>query len=188
MFTINFRREAFARQRARERQRVIALALWLSYFGVLAVVIGLYGLNCTSTIRRAAQIERQAVQLRSLKLSGNPWHVAPAGLTQFEPAVTNPWLWRLRLEHLAHALPSSARLVSAGFNAQGQSGTPDAATFVIDGEIHTPPGASPVPAVMGIVAALHRDREFAAGFAAIRLRSTQAGAAGGAALFSIECR
>ena len=153
----------------------------------MGVVLGLYGLNCASTIRRSTQIERQAIQLRSLKLSGNPWHVAPDALTQVEAAATNPWQWRLRLEHLARALPPSARLVAVGFNAQGQIGTPDAATFVIDGEIRTARGESPVPAVMAIVAALQRDREFAAGFGAIRLRATQAQVAPGAAAFTIEC-
>ena len=189
VFTINFRREAFARQRARERQRVLALGLWLSYFGVLAVVLGLYGLNCASTIRRARQMERNATQLRMLRLPGNPWRVTGTALLDIEAAAANPWRWRLRLEHLAGALPSQAHVTSLAFNPQGQSGTPDASALLIDGEIRTAPGESPVVAVMNIVTTLQHDRDFAAGFGAIRLRSTQAGPSPGTpAAFTIECR
>ena len=46
VFLINFRREAFRRERAEARRRAIGLGVWLAYFGGLAVLLGLYGLNC----------------------------------------------------------------------------------------------------------------------------------------------
>ena len=45
LFTINFHREAYQRELARARRRVILLGVWVAYFGVIGVVMGLYGRN-----------------------------------------------------------------------------------------------------------------------------------------------
>ena len=65
IFTINFRREAYQREVERTRRRVITLGASLAYFGAMVVVLGLYGLNCASLTRRAAQFERSAARIRS---------------------------------------------------------------------------------------------------------------------------
>ena len=39
IFSINFRREAFQRERARTRRRAVNLGLWVLYFGVLGVML-----------------------------------------------------------------------------------------------------------------------------------------------------
>jgi len=51
-FNINFRREAYLQEMAKARRRVIALGVWIAYFGLLGVLLGLYGLNCSSLARR----------------------------------------------------------------------------------------------------------------------------------------
>lgn len=186
VFTINFQREALTRRQHRERSRVVGLALWLSYFGALAAVLGLYGLNCQTITQRAVQIERESYHLGTLELHGDVTGVPPAEVDEVEKFASNPWRWHERLAHLARTLPADARITSLAVNPDGVSGTPDQNKLVIQGQIR---GRSDVQSVMGVLASLQRDSVFAADYSSIRLVSTHAAAeTGQSAEFVIECR
>src|SRR5207249_3205609 len=112
LFTINFRREAYLREVARTRHRVLVLGVWVAYFGVLGVLLGLYGLNCASLSRHLWQIERQTARARQVRGASAEWKVQEAELTQVERYVLNPRQWHDRLARLAILLPPNVRLTS----------------------------------------------------------------------------
>lgn len=185
-FTINFRREAFQKEQARARRRVIRLGLWLAYFGALTVVIGLYGLNCTSMASRTRMLERQTARLRQVQAGDQAWQPSPTDAVQAEAALLNTRMWRDRLARLSEILPPGARIHSLQFNPDNTSGA--GAKFVINGEIRSA-GRDRMQSVMGFVDALSRDSVFTAGLGAVRLASTRASAVGGdEAEFVVECR
>jgi hypothetical protein len=187
-FTINFRREALARRLQRERYRVVGLALWLSYFGVLTVVIGLYGLNCQTTAQRALQIEQQTYRLSSLQERGEVSGIPPAQVGEVEKFATNPWQWHERMVHLGRLLPAQARITSFAVNPDNASGSADQNKVVIEGQLHSARGEDYTQGVMKVLAALQSDSVFAGAYPSIKLVSTHAAAATGQpAEFVIQC-
>ena len=189
IFQINFRREAYLQEVRMARQRVIVLGLWVSYFGVLGVAIGLYGLNLASLVHRTGVIERQAARLQASQGAHRDWSVGPAELAQVETYTNNPRQWRDRLVRITRLLPPNARLHSLAVNPDNLSSPADQNKLVITGELRVPAGMDRMQGVMQLVSALRRDSLFAAGYQNVRLASTRVSEGGGsAAEFVIECR
>lgn len=188
-FTINFRREAFRREVAHARRRVILLGVWLSYFGVLAVVLGLYGLNCASLARRSAQIERQAARMRALQQGQQDWTVGPAELATAEQFHANPRRWRDKMVRLATLMPLNAIVQSVAVNPDNLQSVEEQQKLVITGEYRVPAGQDRMGGVVQLVNALHADSLFSAGYKNITLAQSRVSEGSNAVVsFVIECR
>ena len=185
-YTINFRREAFQRERAKMRRRATLLGVWLAYFGALAVILGLYGLNCVVLARRTAMIERQVARLRAAPHSTRDWRPTIADAREVDNRITDTRAWADRLQRLPRILPTQARLTSIQFNPDQVSG--DARKLILAGEYRIPAGHDRTTSVMAFVEALARDSVFAASYHNVRLVSTRVAASGDGAEFVIECR
>ena len=94
-FAINFRREMYEQRLARTRRLILSVGVWLAYFGALAVVLGLYGLNCASLTERARLLEAQNRRL-SGKDRPDTWRPAPAELDMAERALASPQWGHMR--------------------------------------------------------------------------------------------
>ncbi len=171
-FSINFRRESYLKEVARARRRVMILGMWVGYFGMIVVVLGLYDLNCLALYRRVAQLERHAARVSAVHGPRPEWKVPPAELVTIERYVRNPREWHDRLERLAVLLPASARLTSLAVNPDNLSGPGDQ-KLVIEGEMKLAPGPDRMRGVMDLVAALRADSAFTAGYRNVRLASTR---------------
>jgi hypothetical protein len=188
-FTINFRRAAYRQEQARTRRRAATVGVWVSYFGVLAVTLGLYGLNCASLMRRVRHLESQNARLRASEGPGSPWKPAVAELAMMERALANPRRWQVRLARLAAALPPNARLASVSVNPDNLADPADQERLVIIGQLRPLPGQDRMQGIMAVVAALHADSTFAAQYRTIRLAESRIGGENDApAEFRIECR
>lgn len=188
LFQINFRREAYLRELARTRRRVIALGVWVGYFGVMALLVGLYGLNCVALTSRVRQIERQSARISGSTGGHTEWNLKPGEITRVERYLMNPRRWRDRLAHLATILPPNVRITSLEVNPREGSTPVDENTLVMTGEVRTG-GADRMQSVMRIVQTLHSDSVFAASYKNIRLGSTRVlEGPDGTAQFTIECR
>jgi Tfp pilus assembly protein PilN len=185
-FTINFRREARRAQLEHERLRALMLALWGSYFGVLVLVIGLYGMNFNSLVRSAGWLERQVASLRALQFGGSHWDLPPTDLGEIERNAANSLHWRDCLVRLATILPPDMRLTSLAAN-------PDNAVagqrqLVISGELRRTPGRDRTQDVLSLVTTLRQDSLFASAFQNVKLVSTRASEGQGATVvFVIRC-
>jgi Tfp pilus assembly protein PilN len=189
LFTINFRREAYRREVARARRRVVLLSAWLAYFGVLSVVLGLYSLNCASLTRRSAQIERQAERMRALQKTHQDWTIGDAELAAVEQFHANPRRWRDKLVRLATLLPPNAIILSIAVNPDNLPGPQDQNKLVITGELKVLEGQDRIRGVVQLVTALHADSLFASGYQNIRLASSRISEGSSpVAEFVIECR
>jgi hypothetical protein len=189
LFTINFRREAYRREVARARRRVIQLGVWLTYFGALAVVLGLYGLNCASLAHRSSRIERQAARMRALQNSRQDWTVGAAELTMAQQFHANPRLWRDKLVRLAALMPPNAIIQTIAVNPENLSNAQDQNKLIITGELRVPAGQDRMRGVVQLISALRADSVFAAGYKNIRPGPSHISEASGAvAEFVIECR
>ncbi len=189
VFQINFRRDAYQKDIARARRRVLLLGLWVAYFGAIVVVIGLYGLNCAVVMQRAGQVERQAQRLRAMEGTSADTRLSDDDLAQIERYVRNPRQWRDRLARVATLIPAAARLVSISANPSGLEGSAHSETMLITGVLRTPPGEDRMKGVMNIAGVLRADPVFARGYENVRLSSTRI-LSGPDALteFTIECR
>ena len=189
LFAINFRREAYTKELARARRRILLLGVWVAYFGVLALLLGLYGLNCVSLGLRSRQIERRTARLSGTQGASIEWNVGPAELVQVEHYVQNPRQWHDRLSRLATILPPNVRLQSLVVNPQNLSNPVDENRLVITGLLRPASGQDRMQGVMRIVSALHDDSLFASGYETVKLTSTRVSSeADGVAEFVIECR
>jgi hypothetical protein len=189
LFTINFRREAYRQAVARARGRVVALGVWLAYFGVLAVLVGLFALNSMALSSQVRQIERQTVRIRKLQGTTGSWKVADAELAQIEKYARSPRQWHDRLVRLATVLPPDVVLQSIAVNPQNVTGAADAEKLVLTGQLRRGAGQDRMKGVMGLVGVLQRDSLFSRHYRSVKLASTRIGEdAGGAAEFVIECR
>jgi len=189
LFAINFRREAYLREMARARRRVMALGVWVAYFGVLVILLGLYGLNCAVLTRRVRQIEHQATHLQGAQGAHVDWAVQPAELRQVERYVSNARRWRDRLARLAEVLPPNVRLTSIAVNPQNLSGTAEQEKLIVSGQLRGGAGGERMKDVMRIVARLRADTVFASGYSSIKLASTRVvDGEDASAEFVIECR
>lgn len=185
-FTINFRRDVFLRERARARRRAIRLAIWLGYFGTLAVVLGLYALNTASLARRTALLERQVERLRRQPADGE-WRPGQAEADFVAISLGDAGRWRDRLERLATILPGNARLTDVSFNPDNSSGAGQA-KLILTGELRPGGGGDRMQQVLSFVGTLSRDSLFSRGYSNVRLVTTRAAASGEGAEFVIECR
>ena len=189
VFNINFRREAYRQELARVRRRAVAVGSWVAYFGALAVVLGLYGLNCTSLAQRARLLEAQNARLHGVGGPAGAWKPAPADLAQAERALASPRLWQVRLERLAQLLPAGARLTSLSANPDNLPGSAELDRLIFTGVFRPAPGQDRMQGIMALVSSLHSDSVFARQYRTIRLvESRIGGGADAPAEFRIECR
>ncbi len=186
LFTINFRREAYLQEVAKRRRRVIALGIWVAYFGVLTLALGFYGLNAVSLARRERLLERQTTQLRR-SASQLGAKIRPGALAQVEAYSSSTRRWRDRLVRLGQVLPPDSRILSVAVNAQNQGDIASRNSLVITGEIRGNPNQDRMGNVMRIVSGLRSDSLFKQGYNNIKLSSTRVNQ-DGAAEFVIECR
>jgi hypothetical protein len=189
LFAINFRRESYLRELARARNRVLALGAWVAYFGVMAVVLGLYGLNCASLTQRVTRLERQEQRARAQAGQRTDWKLTPGQLGEIERYVSNTQSWRDRLEHFAAVMPANARLTSLALNPENLSGPANENKVVMTGQLKLTPGEDRMHGVVELVSALRHDKTIGASYRTIRLVSTRTSEEGGpVAEFSIECQ
>jgi hypothetical protein len=189
IFTINFRREAYRLELARTRRRTVVVGTWLAYFGLLAVVLGLYGLNCSSLAQRTRLLEAQNERVRASIGPTDAWVPGSSELAQVERALANPRRWRSRLERLAAVLPGNVMLNSVAVNPDNLASAAEHERLVITGVLRPVRGQDPMQGIMQLVSALHADSVLAAQYQTIRLAESRIGAGRGApAEFRIECR
>lgn len=189
IFTINFRREVYQRELARTRRRLLMVGGWVAYFGLLSIVIGLYGLNCASLTRRVGQIERQAAQLRAAQNSRTDWQVGTAELSAAQKVQANPRVWRDKLARLTQLVPINVALGSVAVNPDNASNSTDQNKLVITGQMRIPAGVDRMRGVVQLVTALQSDSTFSSGYRNIRLASSRINESSNPiAEFVIECR
>lgn len=189
IFTINFRREVYQRELARSRARVVSLAVWLSYFGGLAVIFGLYALNFGALVRHTRMIDRIARAQRSTQTDQVDWTNEPDAIALIDRGARDGFRWCRRLEQVAVVFPANVRLKSIQFNPSAASGGSDWNRLLLVGTLQSAAGQDRMGEVTGIVSAIQRDSLMAAHFQTIRLTSTRiAENAGSSTEFTIECR
>jgi Tfp pilus assembly protein PilN len=189
VFTVNFRREAYQLELARTRRRALTVGIWVAYFGVMAIVLGLYGLNFASLTQRAHLLAAQNARAQTRPDPAAAWQPGPAELAQVEHSLVNPRHWQVRLARLARLLPGDAMLTSVSANPDNQSGAADQERLLIVGTLRSTPGQDRMQGIMALVTALHSDSLFAAQYRTIRLvESRIGGGANAPAEFRIECR
>ena len=189
MFTINFRREAFEREQARSRRRIVGLASWLAYFGVLGLVLYAYALNYIALERRTMQVERQIAQFAGSHNLPRRILLDPAQTSAIERFHLSPRRWRDKLARLAVLLPPQATLTSIGLNPANSNQAADLNKLVIAGIMRPGSNEDPTREVVQLMATLQGDSVFAAGYQNIKLTQSRAGSAGGGTMeFTIECR
>jgi len=185
-FQINFRREAFRRERTEARRRAVGIGIWLTYFGALAVMLGLYGLNCAALEKRTEQLGRQLARQRALRQGSNDWIASAAEAAQVEPLVADAGRWRDLLGALPRLLPEGAKLTGVQFNPDGVTG--GERKLLLDGVLRVGSRADGTAGVTDFVAVIARDSLFASQFHSVRLVSTRASENGQDAAFEVECR
>ena len=185
-FQINFRREAFRRERTEARRRAVGISVWLTYFGALAVLIGLYGLNCASLETRTAQLARQLARQRTLRQGGSEWIASATDVAMVEPWVSDAGRWRDLLGALPRLLPEGARLTGIQFNPDGVTG--GERKLLLDGVLRVDSRLGGTAGVTDFVSTIARDSLFASQFHSVRLVSTHARDGGPEAEFEVECR
>jgi hypothetical protein len=188
-FTINFRREAYQRELARVRRRVTALGIWVSYFGVVAVITGLFVLNGMALQRRVRDLESRIKQSESARATLQPWDLPAAEMQRVETFVRNPRQWHTRLARLAALTPPNVAVTAVEVNANNLPGHEHDNDLVIIGTLRPRLGEDRMQGIMSFVAALHGDRGFATGYSTVKLTQSQAeGGPNADASFTIECR
>jgi hypothetical protein len=188
-FTINFRREAYQREMARTRRRLFLLGGWVTYFGVLVLVLGLYGLNCGSLVRRTQAVERAVARANANPATVPDFRLQGADLVTVENFRENPARWRDRLVRLAAVLPANAAITSIAVNPDNLPNAADQNLLVIAGELRVTPGQDRMRPVVQLVSTLRADSLFSRGYTSIRLASSRAIEAPSLATeFVIECR
>jgi hypothetical protein len=185
-FQINFRREAFRRERTEARRRVVRISIWLTYFGTLAVMLGLYGLNCAALDKRTKQLDRQLAHQRSLRQGGTEWVPSATAVTAVEPWVADTGRWRDLLGTLPRLLPEGARLTGIQFNPDGVTG--GERKLLLNGVLRVDPKSDGTAGVTEFVGVIARDSLFASQFRSVRLVSTRAREGKAEAEFEVECR
>ena len=188
-FTINFRREAYRRELARVRRRVTALGIWVSYFGVVAVITGLFVLNGMALQRRVHDLQGRIRQFESARATLQPWDLPAAELERVDTFVRNPRQWHVRLARLAALTPPNVVVTALEVNPNNLQGHEHDNEMVIMGTLRPRAGEDRMQGIMSFVAALHGDRGFATGYSTVKLTQSQAeGGSSADASFTIECR
>lgn len=186
IFQINFRREAFRRERAEARRRALGLGIWLTYFGALAVLLGLYGLNCAELNARTRQLQRQMVRQRVLQRGDAEWIASAAEAATAEPWVTDVGDWRDVLGRLPRLLPAGARLTLVQFNPEEVSG--GARKLLLFGVLRADSTQDGMARVTDFVGVLAKDSLVAAHYRSVRLLSTRSQDGKSGAEFQVECK
>jgi len=185
-FVINFRREAFQRERERSRRRLFALGGWVTYFGLMALLIGLYGLNCQAVGVRTRRIELRVARAGEAR---GTWQPGAAEAAFVQARRENPLLWQRRLQRLAVLLPGESALHTVAINPDR---LPDAAArniLVISGRLRGVRSSDAMRSVVALVSTLSRDSVFARGFSRVQLASSRMADDGSPAVeFVVECR
>lgn len=185
-FTINFRREDFRRERANARRRAVGLGARLAYFGVLSVLLGLYGLNCSELRARTRNLDRQLARQRSQHQAGAPWKPAPNEAVLAEPWIADMSRWRDLLARLPDLMPEGARLTSLRFNPEGITG--GERRLLLTGLLRVDSRLDRMAGVTDFVAVVAKDSVFSKQFKSVRLLSTRAIENSTDAEFELECR
>jgi hypothetical protein len=185
-FQINFRREAFRRERTEARRRAVGIGVWLTYFGALAVLLGLYGLNCSALETRTEQLEHQLARQRTLRQGGSEWIASATDVAAVEPWVSDAGRWRDLLGALPRLLPEGARLTGIQFNPDGVTG--GERKLILSGVLRVDSRLDGTAGVTDFVTVIARDSLFASQFRSVRLVSTRAREGGPEAEFEVECR
>ncbi len=189
IFSINFRREAWRREVARSRARVVSLGVWLFYFGAIAVIFGLYGLNFATLLQHTRIIERQAAAQRATRPEQTDWSKQTTELGLIERGVMEPMRWSERLQRIAILLPSNARLTSIDFNPGGVAGGSDWNKLVLTGTLKSEPGQDRMRGVADLVNRIKSDSLLSNSFHSVRLASTRiTESSGNGAEFVLELR
>jgi Tfp pilus assembly protein PilN len=189
VFSVNFRRQAYEREMARSRARVIGLGVWLAYFGAIVVMFGLYALNCVAVVRRTGFVERQAARTRAQRTGEVDWAHKTDEMALVARAVNEPRIWRADLERIPALLPANVRLTSIEFNPSGISGSGDWDRLVLSGTLHADPGQDRMRGVADMVARLQKDSVLTSHYRNIRLANTRiSDPSGSSAEFAVECR
>jgi Tfp pilus assembly protein PilN len=186
VFTINFRREAYQRELARTRRRLFLLGGWLTYFGVLVLVLGLYVLNGAVLAQRVRVAERRVTRAQQTSGDRTGWKLTEREITVVEDARANPARWRDRLARLAAILPNNVALSSIAVNPENLQSPADQNKLVITGEMKVP-ASDPIRPVSQFVTLLKADSLFSRGYSSIRLASSQS-SVGSLTQFVVECR
>jgi len=188
-FGINFRREAYQREVARVRRRVTALGIWVSYFGVVAVITGLFVLNGIALHRRVRDLDSRIRQFESARATLQPWDLPAGEMQRVEAFLRNPRQWNTRLVRLAALTPPNVLVTALEVNPNGLPGHEHDNELVISATLRPRPGEDRMQGIMSFVAALHGDRGFSAGYSTVKLTQSQAeGGPTADASFTIECR
>jgi hypothetical protein len=186
VFTINFRREAYQRELALTRRRLFLLGGWLTYFGILAVVLGLYGLNIAVLAERVRVAERRVTRAQQTSGDRTDWKLEGRALDAVVDTRASAAHWRDRLARLAAIQPANVAFTSIAVNPDNIGNPSDQNKLVLTGEMKAP-ASDPIRPVGQFVSALKADSVFARGYSSIRLASSQA-SPGNVTQFVIECR
>lgn len=186
LFAINFRREDFRRERADARRRAVGLGARLAYFGVLALLLGLYGLNCSELRTRTRNLDRQLARQRSQHVPGAPWAPAPSDAALAEPWISDLSRWRDVLARLPDLLPEGARLTSFQYNPEGVTGGEK--RLMLAGILRVDSRRDRMAGVTDFVGVVAKDSIFSARFKSVRLLSTRSLENSTDAEFELECR
>src|SRR5262249_7655411 len=160
--------------------------VWLTYLGALAVLLGLYGLNCAALETRTEQLGRQLGRQRAMHQGADDWIASPAEAATVEPWVADTGRWRDLLGRLPQLLPEGARLTAIDFNPDGVSG--GERKLLLHRVLRVASHLDGTPGVTDFVSTVAKDSLFAARFRSVRLVSTRARDAGPEAEFEVECR
>ncbi len=185
-FQVNFRREDFRRERAESRRRALGLGVRLAYFGVLALVLGLYFLNLTELRSRTRNLDRHLARQRALHLDDAPWTPPPEEASLAEPWVSDLARWRDLLARLPQLMPEGTRLTGLQYNPDGVSG--GERKLVLHGVLRVDARRDRMAGVTDLVAIVARDSVFASRFKSVRLVSTRSRQDSPDAEFELECR
>jgi len=186
LFQINFRREAFRRERAEARRRAFGLGVRLAYFGTLGVLLGLYGLNCAALDSRTHHLQRQIVRQRALRRGGSEWVASAEAAAAVQPWAADAGRWRDLLGRLPRLLPAGARLTALDWNPEDVSG--GSRRLLLTGVLRVDAKRDRMAGVTDIVSVIARDSLFAANFRSVRLLSTRTRESSPDADFQLECR
>lgn len=185
-FQINFRREAFRCERAEARRRAFGLGVWLAHFGVLAVLLGLYGLNCAALDTRTNQLQRQIARQRALDRGEAEWVASASEASTVEPWVADAGRWRDLLGRLPQVMPSGARLTSLQWNSDEVS--VGERKLLLSGELRADSRHDRTARVTDLVGVIAGDSLFAAHFHSVRLLSTRTRDDSPDTQFQLECK
>ena len=186
VFTINFRREAHEKELARARARVTALGAWVAYFGLMALILGLYALNALAFSNRVAMMERQAAR-SGQQGESKDWALSSGEIATLADYAESLDRSRDRLRRLGQLLPPTVRLKSVNYNPDNLSGV-NTKKMIIIGVLKADAGQDRMKSVVSLASTLSADSTFRLGFHTVKLASTSVPEGPGPAEFTIECQ